>query len=52
MTMDNLLDTLQNIIVFVPIGIIIWLFFKKEPDHHSAEDASQKKNENKDISQR
>ncbi len=40
--MDNLLDTFQNIIVFAFIGAMIWLYFKKEPDHHSSEDKQKK----------
>lgn len=30
MTSANLIDTLLNIMVFVFIGLLIWLFFKKE----------------------
>ncbi len=26
---DSLLDTLMNLVVFVFIGILIWLYFKK-----------------------
>jgi len=47
--MDNLLDTIQNVIVFAFIGTMIWLYFKKEPEDHSAEDATQKKTEHNDI---
>ncbi|MGD9056848.1 MAG: hypothetical protein PVJ41_13450 [Desulfobacterales bacterium] len=30
MTIENLIDTLLNIWVFAFIGILIWLYFKKE----------------------
>ena len=31
MTLDNIIDTLLNLWVFAFIGILIWLYFKKEP---------------------
>ena len=31
MSWDNLVDTLLNVTVFVFIGVLIWLYFKKEP---------------------
>jgi hypothetical protein len=31
--MDNLIDTLLNIGIFVFIGLIIWLYFKDVPEH-------------------
>jgi hypothetical protein len=31
MTIDNLIDTLLNLGVFVFIGILVWLYFKREP---------------------
>ena len=30
MSWENLIDTLLNVIVFVFIGVLIWLYFKKE----------------------
>ena len=30
MTIENLIDTLLNVWVFVFIGVLIWLYFKKE----------------------
>ncbi len=32
MTIDNLIDTVLNIGVFVFIGLLIWLYFRKEAD--------------------
>jgi hypothetical protein len=32
MSIDNFIDTLLNLWVFVFIGILIWLYFKKESD--------------------
>jgi hypothetical protein len=31
MTSANIIDTLLNIMVFVFIGLLVWLFLKKEP---------------------
>ena len=47
MSWDNIIDTLLNVMVFVFIGVLIWLYFKKEPPgegrtgpaSHSAEDS-------------
>jgi hypothetical protein len=30
MTIENLIDTLLNVWVFAFIGVLIWLYFKKE----------------------
>ena len=35
--MNNLIDTLLNIWVFAFIGILVWLYFKKESDATQAE---------------
>ena len=32
MTIDNLIDTFLNVGVFVFIGILVWLYFRKETD--------------------
>ena len=32
MIIDNLLDTILNIGVFVFIGFLVWLYFKKEAE--------------------
>jgi len=32
MSFENFIDTLLNLWVFVFIGILIWLYFKKESD--------------------
>jgi hypothetical protein len=34
MTLKNLIDTLLNLWVFAFIGILVWLYFKKESDTH------------------
>ena len=30
--MDNMVDTILNVMVFIFCGILIWLYFKEEPD--------------------
>lgn len=30
--MDNLIDTLMNIGIFVFIGLMLWLYFKEVPE--------------------
>ena len=37
MFLKNLIDTFLNIWVFTFIGILVWLYFKKEPDANKAE---------------
>ena len=37
----NLIDTLLNISVFIFIGILIWLYFKKVPDADTNKTESQ-----------
>lgn len=37
----NLIDTLLNIFVFTFIGILIWLYFKKESDADTNKAESQ-----------
>ena len=37
MPINNLIDTLLNIWVFAFIGILVWLYFKKESDGNKAE---------------
>lgn len=32
MTIDNLIDTFLNVGVFVFIGLLIWLYLRKETD--------------------
>jgi len=41
--MNNLLDTFQNLVVFVFIGAMLWLYFKKEPDDHKQGDTPEEK---------
>ncbi len=36
MPLTNLVDTLLNILVFTFIGILVWLYFRKESDDHKA----------------
>ncbi len=44
MSLENLIDTLLNISAFAFIGLLIWLYFKKEPEGSQTE--SQDGNEN------
>ena len=37
MTLDNVIDTLLNLWVFAFIGILIWLYFRKESDGSKAQ---------------
>ena len=37
MALENLIDTLLNLWVFAFIGILVWLYFKKESDANKAE---------------
>ena len=37
MTLENIIDTLLNVWVFAFIGILIWLYFKKESQGNKAE---------------
>ena len=34
MSLENFIDTLLNLWVFVFIGILVWLYFRKESDGH------------------
>jgi hypothetical protein len=36
MTLNNLIDTLLNVWVFAFIGILVWLYFRREPGEESA----------------
>ena len=37
MTLKNVIDTLLNVWVFAFIGILVWLYFKSEPEVNKAE---------------
>ena len=37
MSLKNFIDTLLNLWVFAFIGILVWLYFKKESDTNIAE---------------
>ena len=37
MDLKNLIDTLLNVWVFAFIGILVWLYFKREPEGNEAE---------------
>ena len=37
MTVKNLIDTFLNVWVFAFIGILVWLYFKREPEGNKAE---------------
>lgn len=43
MSIDNVVDTLLNLWVFVFIGIIVWLYFK--PDPKEAENSERERTE-------
>ena len=36
MSLENLIDTLLNLWVFLFIGVLIWLYFKKESDRNKS----------------
>ena len=36
MSWDNVVDTLLNVMVFVFIGVLIWLYLKEVPDRAGA----------------
>lgn len=35
---ENIIDTILNVTVFVFIGLLIWLYLKKEPDSHATDE--------------
>jgi len=37
MSLKNFIDTLLNVWVFAFIGILVWLYFKREPEGNEAE---------------
>jgi hypothetical protein len=37
MSLENFIDTFLNIWVFVFIGLLVWLYFKKESDRNEAD---------------
>ena len=43
MTLDNIIDTLLNLWVFAFIGILIWLYFRKESDGGEAQNRKREK---------
>ena len=36
MSINNLIDTLLNLWVFAFVGILVWLYFKKESDENKS----------------
>jgi hypothetical protein len=42
MRLSNLLDTLLNLWVFAFIGVLVWLYFKKDTDDRRIEDRGKK----------
>jgi hypothetical protein len=41
--MGNFVDTILNVMVFIFIGLMIWLYFKKTPvNDHSGDTAKEK----------
>jgi len=43
MTLDNVIDTLLNLWVFAFIGILVWLYFKKESNGSNAQNREREK---------
>jgi len=37
MSLEYFIDTLLNVYVFAFIGILVWLYFKREPEGNEAE---------------
>lgn len=35
---ENIIDTVLNISVFVFIGVLIWLYLRKEADRHATDE--------------
>jgi len=50
MSLGNVIDTLLNVWVFAFIGILIWLYFKKDSDGDIAE--GQERNGNSSVYRR
>jgi hypothetical protein len=42
MSLANILDTLLNLWVFAFIGVLVWLYFKKDADDKRMEDQGKK----------
>jgi hypothetical protein len=47
MSLDNFIDTLLNVWVFAFIGILIWLYFKKDSDINIS--GKQERNKNSSV---
>ena len=43
MSLENVIDTLLNLWVFAFIGILVWLYFKKESHDNNAGSPESKK---------
>ena len=37
MALENFIDTLLNVWVFAFIGVLVWLYFKREPEGNEVE---------------
>ncbi len=37
MSWENLVDTLLNVVVFAFIGVLLWLYMKKEPTDETSD---------------
>jgi hypothetical protein len=35
---ENIIDTALNVSVFLFIGVLIWLYLRKEPDSHATDE--------------
>ena len=40
--LENIIDTVLNITVFVFIGALIWLYLRKEPDRPATDDEKKR----------
>ncbi len=40
---ENIIDTVLNAYAFVFIGVLIWLYLRKEPDSHASDEEKKHK---------
>ncbi len=40
---ENIIDTMLNITVFLFIGLLIWLYLRKEPDSHATDEEKKRR---------
>ena len=39
---ENIIDTVLNISAFVFIGVLVWLYLRKEPDSHATDEKKER----------